>query len=125
MKKPLALTLAALALASGAAFAGEADPSGQFALQIQGQRTRAEVSAEAVAGVARGAFRPSNPHASEHVQAVLQSGTTRAQVVAEFLADREEAVAMTGEDSGSAYLAKAGTPHRDRQYLAGTPVNAQ
>jgi hypothetical protein len=51
MKKSL-FALAAVALVSGAAFAGEADPSGQFALQIQGQRTRAEVNAEAVAAVA-------------------------------------------------------------------------
>src|SRR5438045_6580798 len=124
MKKSL-LSLAAIALVSGAAFAGEVDPSGQFALQIGGQRTRAEVNAEAVAGVARGAFRPSNPHGSAYVQPVLNTTTTREQVVAEFLADREEATAMTGEDSGSAYLAKAGNAHRDHQYLAGAPVNAQ
>ena len=116
MKKSL-ITLAAVALVSGAAFAGEADPSGQFAQQITSTRTRAEVNAEAVAGVARGAFRPSNPHASAYVQPALNSTTTRAQVVAEFLADREEALAMTGEDSGSAYLAKANV-HHTNQYLA-------
>ena len=124
MKKSL-ITLAAVALVSSAAFAGEADPAGQYAAQITGERTRAEVNAEAVAGVARGAFRPSNPHASEHVQPVLNTTTTRAQVVAQFLADRDEALAMTSEDSGSAYLAKAGNVHRDREYLAGSPVTAQ
>jgi hypothetical protein len=124
MKKSL-ITLAAVALVSGAAFAGEADPSGQFALQIAGQRTRAEVNAEAVAAVAAGKLRPSNPHASAYVQPALTSGTTRAQVVAEFLADREEATAMTGEDSGSAYLAKLGNQSAYREYLAGTPANAQ
>src|SRR4051812_13100603 len=38
----------AILAAAGSAFAGEADPSGQFALQIDGQRTRAEVKAEAL-----------------------------------------------------------------------------
>jgi hypothetical protein len=124
MKKSL-LSLAAIALVSGAAFAGEADPSGQFALQIDGQRTRAEVNAEAVAGVARGAFRPSNPHASAYVQPALNTTTTRAQVVAEFLAHREEAAALAGEDSGAAYLAKLGNQSAYREHLAGTPANAQ
>ena len=124
MKNSLIALAAIATLASGAAFAGEADPSGQFALQFQGSRTRAEVQAEAVAAVARGALRPSNPHASEHVQPVLNSNTTRAQVVAEFLADRDEANAMVAEDSGSTYLAKANTPQAAREYLAGTPRSA-
>ena len=74
MKKSL-LTLAAVALVSGAAFAGEADPSGQFALQIQGQRTRAEVNAEAVAAVAQGATSPSAIPTSSKVQPVLATNT--------------------------------------------------
>jgi hypothetical protein len=73
MKNKSLLALAAVAFVSASAFAGEADPSGQFALQVDSTRTRAEVKAEAVAAVARGATRPSNPHASEHVQAPLQS----------------------------------------------------
>ena len=124
MKKSL-LSLAALTLVSGAVFAGEADPSGQFALQIAGQRTRAEVNAETVGAIAAGQLRPSNPHASAYVQPVLNTATTRTQVVGEFLANRGEAVAMTGEDSGAAYLAKLGNQSADREYLAGTPTNAQ
>ena len=115
------LALAAFAALSTAAFAQDADPSGQFATQIQSARTRADVQAEAVAAVARGALRPSNPHASAYVQPVLQSAKTHAQVVAEFVADREEATAMLSEDSGSAYLAKANSVRADHQYLAGTP----
>ena len=124
MKKSL-LSLAAIALVSGAAFAGEADPSGQFALQIDGQRTRAEVNAEAVGAVGAGKLRPSNPHASAYVQPALNTATTRAQVVAEFLAKRDEAAAMASEDSGAAYLAKLGNQSAYREYLAGTPANAQ
>jgi hypothetical protein len=117
MKKSL-ITLAAVALVSSAAFAGEVDPAGQFATQITSERTRAEVNAEAVAAIAAGKLRPSNPHGSAYVQPKLESSLTRAQVVAEFLADREEAVAMTSEDSGSAYLAKANHVHRTNEYLA-------
>ena len=117
MNKSL-ITLAAVAAFSGAVFAQDADPSGQFALQFQSTRARADVQAEAVAAVARGALRPSNPHASANVQPVLKSDTTRAQVTAEFVADRDEANAMVAEDSGSAYLAKANTQHTVREFLA-------
>ena len=72
MNKSL-LALAAVALMSGAAFAGDADPAGQFALQIQGQRTRAEVNSEAVAAVAAGATAPSAIPASSRV---LQTTST-------------------------------------------------
>ena len=59
MKKQF-IALAALAtIASAGAFAGEADPSGQFALQIDGTRTRAEVQAEAFAAVQAGNTKPS------------------------------------------------------------------
>jgi hypothetical protein len=80
MKKSF-LALAAFAtIASGAAFAGDVDPSGQFALQIEGQRTRAEVQAEAVAAVKAGATSPSALPASSKVQPRLQS-TLEARVV--------------------------------------------
>lgn len=116
MKKTL-ITLAAV-LAAGAAFADGADPAGQFAVQVQSQRTRADVNAEAVAAVAAGKLRPSNPHPSAYVQPKLTSTTTRAEVVGEFLAHREEALAMTGEDSGSTYYAKAGNLVPANEYLA-------
>jgi hypothetical protein len=124
MNKQL-LALAAFATLASGAFAADADPSGQFAVQVNRARSRAEVQAEANAAVARGALRPSNPHASASVQPVLKSNTARADVTAAFLADRDEALALTGEDSGSAYLAKATHATPVRQYLAGTPTNAQ
>ena len=81
MKKPL-LVIAALVAAAGA-FAGEADPAGQFAQQIEGQRTRAEVNAEAVAAVAAGATAPSAIPASSKVQprvtSTLEAAAVRAQ----------------------------------------------
>jgi hypothetical protein len=52
MKKPLLAFAAVAALATGAAFAtstvfaGEVDPDGQYALQVNSDLTRAEVQAE-------------------------------------------------------------------------------
>jgi outer membrane protein W len=83
MKNSLIALAAVATLASGAAFAGEADPSGQFALQIEGARTRAEVKAEAVAAVQSGATRPSAIPASskvqEQVKSTLDARAVRAQ----------------------------------------------
>ena len=39
---------------------------------------------------------------------VAASSKTRAQVVGEYLASRDRVAAFTGEDSGSAYLARNG-----------------
>jgi hypothetical protein len=76
MKKSL-LAIAAVVAAAGA-FAGEADPSGQFALQIEGQRTRAEVNAEAVAAVKAGATSPSAIPASSRVLQVKSTADAAA-----------------------------------------------
>lgn len=107
-----------LIAASGAVFAEDPDPSGQFALQAASTRSRAEVQAEATAAVAAGKLRPSNPHASAYVQPPMQTSTTREQVVTDFMAHRSESAAMTAEDSGSAYLAKAGHAARVDDYSA-------
>jgi curli biogenesis system outer membrane secretion channel CsgG len=91
------LTLAAFACS--AAFAGgEADPSGQFALpQANATRTQGQ------------------PESTGYAQAPgTQPLKTRAQVKAEFLADRDQSLALTGEDSGSVYLAKAANVRHDR-----------
>src|SRR3569832_935817 len=68
------IALAAFAtIASGAAFAGEADPAGQFALQIDGARTRAEVQSEAFAAVKAGTTSPSAIPTGSRVQARVAS----------------------------------------------------
>ena len=53
------------------------------------------------------------------------SGRSRAEVQAEYLASRGEVRALTGEDSGSAYLAQARGTSLPVSTLAGTPVNAR
>jgi hypothetical protein len=115
MNKSL-MTLAIFSLASGLALAEDPDPSGQFALQISSERTRADVYAEAVAAVAAGQLRPSNPHASAHVQPKLESTTTHEQVLKDFVANRAEAMARTSEDGGSTYLPRPGVAARAYEY---------
>ena len=91
-------SLLALAFACSAAIAGEADPSGQFAL-TQG------------AG-------PLAPPQDAYAQSQPWSPKTREQVKAEYLAGREQARALTSEDSGSAYLAQSPSARSDREYMA-------
>lgn len=55
----------------------------------------------------------------------FQGAATRDAVVADYLASREEVQALTGEDSGSAYLAQARTPGVPANLLAGAPRRAQ
>jgi hypothetical protein len=84
MNKSSFLALAAFAtIASGAAFAGDADPAGQFATQVDGSRTRAEVQAEAFAAVKAGSTSPSAIPTGSKVQArnvsTLEARVVRAQ----------------------------------------------
>jgi hypothetical protein len=118
MNKSL-LTLAAVATFASASFAMDADPSGQFAQQVDSSRTRAQVSAEAVAAVKAGETSPSKIPLIGKVQPKLTSSTTRADVTAQFLASRDEAEAMTAEDSGSVYLAKSTHVREVPHYVAG------
>lgn len=69
-----------------------------------GSKTRAEVQAELNAYKATGV----NPWANQYNPLrYLQSTQSRAQVVGEYLASRDQVTAFTAEDSGSAYLAQA------------------
>jgi hypothetical protein len=54
----------------------------------------------------------------------FRSGTTRAQVTAEFLASRDEVAASNSEDGGAAWRS-AHAPLASGPVLAGDPVNAQ
>jgi hypothetical protein len=55
----------------------------------------------------------------------FHSATTRDAVTADYLASRNEVRALTGEDSGSAYLAQVRGHGIPSSTLAGTPVNPQ
>ena len=119
----LLLIAAVAAAASVGAYADEADGS-QNVQQVTGQRTRAEVRADLQqyrqAGV--------NPWSTSYNPLTsFHSERSRADVRAEAIASRNEAAAFTGEDSGSAYLAQAGTVRAAPAVLAGgaSTVNAQ
>ncbi len=55
----------------------------------------------------------------------FQGTLTRAEVRAEFLASRAQTAALTGEDSGSAYLSANKAANGAGTRLAGTPARAQ
>jgi len=86
-------------------------------------KSRAEVQAELFAYKQAGV----NPWSMSYNQlAGFKSNASRQQVVAEYLADRDEVAAINGEDSGSAYLAQAFAQRAPTgPILAGHPVNAQ
>ncbi|WP_298925980.1 DUF4148 domain-containing protein [uncultured Ramlibacter sp.] len=108
------LAIAAIAAASFGAQADEADAS-QYGVQFNGGKSRAEVQAELASYKKTGV----NPWSiSYNPLAKFQSATTRAQVTAAYIADRDQVAALTGEDSGSAFLT-ASAPRRVRSALAG------
>jgi hypothetical protein len=85
-------------------------------------RSRAEVQAE-LADYQRAGVNPwstrYNPLSG------FRTNTTREAVTAAYIASRDQVAAFTGEDSGSAFLARARVPGLADPVLAGTPANAQ
>jgi hypothetical protein len=113
----LLVAAAALATAAAPAFADEADGS-QYGMQFTGTQTRAEVQADLTQ------YRQAavNPWAMQYNPlATFQGERTRAQVRGEYLANRDAVHALTGEDSGSAYLT-GGEPSARANRLAGQPL---
>jgi hypothetical protein len=85
-------------------------------------KTRAEVQAELAAYKQSGV----NPWATSYNPLRSFAGTkTRDEVVAEYLASRQEVKALTGEDSGSAYLAQERARGLVSSTLAGANTSAQ
>lgn len=97
----LVAVAAAVATASGPAFAD--DLATFTGTPFTSTKSRAEVSAELRQYRQQGV----NPWALNFDQlAGFRSSTSRAQVTADYIAHRDQVEAMTGEDSGSAYLAQ-------------------
>jgi hypothetical protein len=85
-------------------------------------KTRAEVQAELSQFQKAGV----NPWSIRYNQlAGFKSTTTRAQVQAEYIADRDQVAVMTAEDSGSSYLSNVAALRQVGTTLAGSPVNAR
>lgn len=116
----LVIAAAALATAAFGAMADQYDGS-EHALQFQGSKTRAEVQAELQAYQKAGV----NPWSISYNQlAGFRSGKSRSQVQGEYLANREAAQALLGEDSGSAYLAQHQNAFPADRMLASQPAAA-
>jgi len=116
MNRSIAIAAIAFAAASSAFAEGPiADTTPFVAAQ-----TRSEVQAELQQYKAARV----NPWSTSYNQLRgFQSTTTRAQVTADYLKSRNEAAALTGEDSGSAYLSVR-TPGVAAPVLAGQPLKA-
>ena len=116
------IVLAALSLSALTAFADDMDASGQFAATAAAApATRAAVQAQLVeyrnAGV--------NPWSTSYNPLKsFRSEKTRQQVTNEYLASRNAVAAMTGEDSGSAFLAVNKQGLDASRQLAGQPARS-
>ena len=114
MNRHFALALVALAAATPA-FADDItiDPT-----PFVSTRSRAEVIGEMQQFRHAGA----NPWADEYNPlAEFRSDRTREQVTLDFQASRDSVAALTGEDSGSMYLARITAPDgRDTQFAGAT-----
>jgi hypothetical protein len=110
-----------LSVAAFAAQAESPDASGQFGASVNSGKSVAAVRADA----AQAPRVVGNPWSTQYNPlANFTSQRTRAQVQADYVADRDRVAAFTGEDSGSAYLA-ARQPVNGARVFAGQPVNAQ
>ncbi|HET8747392.1 MAG TPA: DUF4148 domain-containing protein [Ramlibacter sp.] len=117
MNRSIAIAAIALAAAS-TAFAESPLASDASFTSV---KNRAEVQAELQQYKAAGV----NPWSTSYNQLRgFQSTKTRAQVTADYLQSRDQAAALTGEDSGSAYLSARALGDA-APVLAGQPVNAQ
>jgi hypothetical protein len=113
------ILIAALSLSAVTAYAEGADPAGQFAASV-GQTSRTEVQAQ-LAGYKQAGVNPWST--SYNPLKSFKSDRSRAEVSAEYVGSRDAVAAMTGEDSGAAYLA-ARKATGEVRHLAGQPVRA-
>ena len=84
--------------------------------------SRAQVNADLAAYKKAGV----NPWSTQYNPLkTFQSTKSRDEVTRDYIAARDQVAALTGEDSGSAWLAQAATRQPVSSTLAGQPVNAQ
>ena len=118
--------LAIAAVLSAAAFVAHAespDPAGQFATRTGSASAAVQAPAAQAAKAAPG--NSANPWSTRYNPLdSFQSQRTRAEVQADYVANRDRVNAFTREDSGSAFLATNRTPVAV-PVLAGQPVNVQ
>ena len=118
MKRSHLALVAALSVLAFGAQADDADPAGQFAHDAQVNTSRTAVQASLVQ------YRKAhvNPWSTSYNPLKsFQGQRSRAEVQADYLANRDTVAAMTGEDSGSAWLA-AHAPARVNQFAGPATV---
>lgn len=118
-KTAIALVVAAAAVA-GNAFAESPTALKEEPFVSTASRTQvnAELAAYKQAGV--------NPWSTSYNPLrAFQSVKSRDQVVGEYIAARDQVHALTGEDSGSSWLAQGAPRNAFGDTLAGRPANAQ
>ena len=116
--------IASALVVAGAAIAGNAFAESPTVLKddFVSTKTRAQVSAELLAYKKAGV----NPWSTQYNPLrSFQSTSSRDQVVGAYIASRDQVAALTGEDSGSAYLTQAASRVFVTDTLAGQPANAQ
>lgn len=114
MNSKILATVLVAAAPLGAALAEDYGPYADRAYQIESSVSREQVAAQA-AGARN--VQVGEDSGSAAIAASFQGRNTRAQVRAEYLASREEARAMVGEDSGAQFFAQ--------QHRVGAPVYAR
>ena len=129
MKHTSLALAAALSVFAFAAHADDADPAGQFANSVvpaTAARTAGATRTQVQAEFAQYRKDGVNPWSTSYNPlASFKGEKTREQVRNEYLAQRAAVSAMTGEDSGSAYLAAHQGVSPAQAQFAGQPVNAQ
>ena len=119
MNRKFALALVVATFAAGNALADDITVD---TTPFVSSASRAQVQAESAQFKQSG----SSPWSNQYNQlANFKSRLTRAQVVAEFIADRAEVAAFTREDSGSAYLDRHEDAANGATRVAGQPQKAQ
>jgi hypothetical protein len=118
--------IASLLVLAATAAAGSAFAESPLAVQpdpFTSTRTRAEVQAELHAYKQAGV----NPWSiSYNPLRSFKSAATREQVVADYIAARDQVAAISGEDSGSAYFSRqAGARQGASTTVAGQPAVAR
>jgi hypothetical protein len=120
MNRNIAFAFVLATAAIGSAFAGEITPEpAPFTSAVSRAQVQAELAQYRRSGIDTSSYEY-NPLAQ------FKSGTTRAEVRADYIANRDQVAANSGEGSGAeAFARNVNVRGADATRLAGQPVNAQ
>ena len=122
MNRTIALSLVLATSAFGSAYAGDGEFAHDQQAPITSTASRAQVQAE-LAQYRRSGIDTTSYEYNPLSQ--FKSGLTRAEVTADYIANRDQVAASTGEGSGAEAVARNVDLQRHPTTMAGDPVNAQ